>query len=75
LGVDETVDYTTTKVYEVVRDVDVVMQMSSAEAGRSALECLHQGGILVSGQAAWTPGMDERAAQLGDVSCWASSVF
>jgi NADPH:quinone reductase-like Zn-dependent oxidoreductase len=62
LGADETIDYTTTKV---PGDVDVVIQMFGGAAGLEALECLRPGGILVSGQAAWTPGLYERAAELG----------
>ncbi|HEX2314071.1 MAG TPA: NADP-dependent oxidoreductase [Thermomonospora sp.] len=65
LGADETVDYTTTDVAAEVRDVDVVIQMFGGEAGLRALDCLRPGGILVSGQAAWTPGLHERAAELG----------
>lgn len=64
LGADETVDYTTTDVSSAVRDVDVVIQMFGGESGLKALECLRPGGVLVSGQAAWTPGLHERAAEL-----------
>lgn len=65
LGADEMVDYTATKVAAAVRDADAVIQMFGGEHGLEALECLRPGGILVSGQAAWTPGMHERAAELG----------
>ena len=65
LGVDEAVDYTTTEVSDVVRDVDVVIQMFGGEPGLKALECLRPGGILVCAQGAWTPGLAERAAELG----------
>jgi NADPH:quinone reductase-like Zn-dependent oxidoreductase len=65
LGADETVDYTTTKVAAAVRDVDAVIQMFGGEQGLEALECLRPGGILISGQGAWTPGMHDRAAELG----------
>ncbi|CAL9472841.1 NADP-dependent oxidoreductase [Streptomyces sp. Tu 3180] len=65
LGADETVDYTTTDVSAAVRDVDVVIQMFGGRPGLEALACLRPGGILVSGQAAWTPGLYERAAELG----------
>lgn len=65
LGADEVVDYTTTPVHQVVRDVDVVIQMFGGDAGLAALECLRPGGTLVSAQAAWTPGLRERAEQLG----------
>lgn len=64
LGADEVVDYTTTPVHEVANDVDVVIQMFGGEAGREALNCLRPGGVLVSAQAAWTPGLFERAGEL-----------
>ncbi|MEV3922773.1 NADP-dependent oxidoreductase [Actinomadura coerulea] len=65
LGADEVVDYTATEVSAAVRDMDVVIQMFGGRAGLEALECLRPGGVLVSGQAAWTPGLHERAADLG----------
>ncbi|MEV4002806.1 zinc-binding dehydrogenase [Actinomadura sp. NPDC049753] len=40
-------------------------EMFGGRAGLEALECLRPGGVLVSGQAAWTPGLHERAADLG----------
>jgi NADPH:quinone reductase-like Zn-dependent oxidoreductase len=65
LGADETVDHSATELPAAVRDADVVIQMFGGERGLTALECLRPGGILVSGQAAWTPGLRERAAELG----------
>ncbi|WP_067842154.1 NADP-dependent oxidoreductase [Nocardia lijiangensis] len=65
LGADETVDYTVSDVAAEVRDADVVIQMFGGEHGLGALESLRRGGILVSGQAAWTPGLLERADELG----------
>jgi NADPH:quinone reductase-like Zn-dependent oxidoreductase len=65
LGADETVDYTTVDVAAAIRGVDVVIQMFGGDAGLTALESLRPGGLLVSGQAAWTPGMEERADELG----------
>lgn len=59
------VDYTAAGVSAAVRDMDVVIQMFGGRAGLEALECLRPGGVLVSGQAAWTPGLHERAADLG----------
>lgn len=64
LGADEVVDYTTTPVQHAVSGVDVVIQMFGRDAGLAALECLRPGGILVSAQAAWTPGLYERADEL-----------
>ncbi|RDI49400.1 NADP-dependent oxidoreductase [Nocardia mexicana] len=65
LGADETVDYSVADVATEVRDADVVIQMFGGEPGLRALESLRPGGILVNGQAAWTPGLQERAAELG----------
>ncbi|OMC42341.1 hypothetical protein A5742_31035 [Mycolicibacterium fortuitum] len=64
LGADEVVDYTTTVVHEAVRDVDAVIQMFGGAAGCDALYCLRAGGVLVSAQAAWTPGLFDRAREL-----------
>ncbi|WP_454791830.1 NADP-dependent oxidoreductase [Mycolicibacterium lutetiense] len=64
MGADEVVDYTTTPVHEIVSDVDVVIQMFGGAAGRDALHCLRPGGVLVSAQAAWTPGLFDRAREL-----------
>ncbi|NEW42169.1 NADP-dependent oxidoreductase [Nocardia cyriacigeorgica] len=65
LGADETIDYTTSDVATEVPDADVVIQMFGGKHGLAALESLRPGGILVSGQAAWTPGLHERADELG----------
>lgn len=64
LGADEVVDYTTAPVHEVVNDVDIVIQMFGGAAGRDSLHCLRPGGVLVSAQAAWTPGLFDRAREL-----------
>jgi NADPH:quinone reductase-like Zn-dependent oxidoreductase len=69
LGVDEAVDYTARPVHQMVHDVDVVIQMFGGEAGLSALQCLRPGGVMVSAQAAWTPGVHERARELGVRAC------
>jgi NADPH:quinone reductase-like Zn-dependent oxidoreductase len=65
LDADEVVDYTTTDLAEAVRGVDVVIQMFGGDAALNALRCLRPGGILVNAQSAWTPGMADRAADLG----------
>ncbi|RSN04274.1 hypothetical protein DMB42_31895 [Nonomuraea sp. WAC 01424] len=65
LGADEVIDHTTAEVSAAARDMDVVVQMFGGEAGLKALECLRPGGVLVSAQAAWTPGLRERAGELG----------
>ncbi|HEU4946379.1 MAG TPA: NADP-dependent oxidoreductase [Kribbella sp.] len=65
LGVDEAIDYTTAEVSETVTDLDIVLQMFGGGPALRALKCLQPGGILVNAQAAWTPGMHQRAAELG----------
>ncbi|MEV0344721.1 NADP-dependent oxidoreductase [Nonomuraea sp. NPDC050680] len=65
LGADEVIDHTTAQVPAAARDMDIVIQMFGGQAGLTALECLRPGGVLVSGQAAWTPGLHERAGELG----------
>lgn len=65
LGADEVIDYTEVDVADVVRDVDVLLQMFGGEPALHALACLRPGGIMVNAQAAWTPGMTARAAELG----------
>ncbi|WP_342670836.1 NADP-dependent oxidoreductase [Pseudonocardia acaciae] len=65
LGADETVDYTVTDLAGHVREVDVVIQMFGGEQGVANLGCLRPGGILVSAQGAWTPGLHERADERG----------
>ncbi|WP_067175087.1 NADP-dependent oxidoreductase [Microtetraspora niveoalba] len=65
LGADEVIDYTRVDVPATLRDVDIVIQMFGGEAALRALECLRPGGVLACGQGAWTPGLHERARELG----------
>ncbi|MBE1583796.1 NADP-dependent oxidoreductase [Nonomuraea angiospora] len=65
MGADEVIDYTAVDVTKEVRDVDVAIQMFGGDTGLQTLECLRPGGLMVSGQGAWTPGMTERAGELG----------
>ncbi|MFE7800274.1 NADP-dependent oxidoreductase [Nocardia sp. NPDC057440] len=65
LGADETIDYTSTDVPATVRDIDIAIQMFGGEPALRTLETLRPGGILINAQAAWTPGMYKRAAELG----------
>ncbi|GAB2656562.1 NADP-dependent oxidoreductase [Kribbella swartbergensis] len=69
LGADQVVDYTTTDLPGVVRDVDVVIQLVGGAPALRSLECLRPGGIMVNSQAAWTPGMQRRASELGVQAC------
>jgi NADPH:quinone reductase-like Zn-dependent oxidoreductase len=48
LGADEAVDYTTQRVGERVRNVDVVLDLVGDESSVDALVCLRAGGLFVS---------------------------
>jgi NADPH:quinone reductase-like Zn-dependent oxidoreductase len=48
LGVDEAIDYTTTRVDDVVRDVDVVLDTIGGDTQRRSWRLLRRGGRLVS---------------------------
>lgn len=48
LGVDELVDYRTTRFEDVVRDVDVVVDLVGGEIGVRSIDVLRQGGLLIS---------------------------
>ncbi len=48
LGADETIDYTTTRFEDVVRDVDVVLNTANADTNRRSVGVVKKGGILVS---------------------------
>ena len=48
LGVDQAIDYTTTKFEDVVKDVDVVLNCVRADALGRSYGAVKKGGILVS---------------------------
>ena len=48
LGADETVDYTNISLGDVVRNVDVVLDLAGGETPQRALPTMRDGGILVS---------------------------
>ncbi len=62
LGVDQFVDYTTTKVAEAVEPVDAVFDTIGGEVQEAAWSILKPGGIQVS---IISPPSEEKAAQLG----------
>jgi NADPH:quinone reductase-like Zn-dependent oxidoreductase len=47
-GADEAIDYTTSDVFSVVRDVDVVLDLVGGETGVRSVRTLRPGGILIS---------------------------
>ncbi len=48
LGADETIDYTTTRFEDKVKDVDVVVNTADADTNARSVAVVKQGGILVS---------------------------
>jgi NADPH:quinone reductase-like Zn-dependent oxidoreductase len=48
LGVDEAIDYTQRRVADVLRDVDVVLDLVGGDIGRSSLPVLRDGGLLIT---------------------------
>lgn len=48
LGVDEAIDYSTTPFEDVVRDVDVVLDLLGGETQQRSWQVLKPGGILLS---------------------------
>ncbi|GFZ86903.1 NADP-dependent oxidoreductase [Nesterenkonia alkaliphila] len=65
LGADEMVDYRHTDFTEVVKDVDVVLDTIGGDYQLRSLECLRQGGTLVSLLPKPAEGLYEKARQLG----------
>jgi NADPH:quinone reductase-like Zn-dependent oxidoreductase len=64
LGADEVIDYHTTDVAEVVRDIDVVLDPLGGESPLRSLATVRRGGILVS-LLGGSPELAERAAAQG----------
>jgi NADPH:quinone reductase-like Zn-dependent oxidoreductase len=64
LGADEVVDYTSTGVADVVRDVDVVLDPLGGESLLHSLASVRPGGVLVS-LLGGSPELTERAAAKG----------
>lgn len=70
LGADEVIDYTTGAVSDRVKDVDVVIDLVGGAACIAMLDTLRPGGLLISAQAAWAPGLRERARERGVEATW-----
>ena len=62
LGVDEAIDYTTTAFEDVVKDVDVVLDLMGGDTQERSWKVLKSGGILVS---TLQPPSEETAAAHG----------
>lgn len=62
IGVDEFIDYTKARFEDVVRDVDIVLEMFGGDTVERSLKVLRKGGVFVSIKRSHTP---EIAAQYG----------
>jgi NADPH:quinone reductase-like Zn-dependent oxidoreductase len=65
LGADRLVDYTAAPVADQVSGMDVVIELVGGETCMAMLRTLRPGGLLVSAQAAWAPGLQEAATAMG----------
>ncbi|MEU4929835.1 NADP-dependent oxidoreductase [Streptomyces yokosukanensis] len=65
IGVDEPIDYRTTDVTEVVRDVDVVLDTLGGETSVESLKVLRPGGVVVSILPVGSREFHEEAERLG----------
>lgn len=70
MGADEVVDYTSVAVAEVVKDIDIVIELVGGETCLAMLATLRPGGLLVSAQAAWAPQLQKEAFRLGVRASW-----
>lgn len=70
LGAEHVVDYTAAPVAEQVSDMDVVIELVGGDTCMAMLRTLRAGGLLVSAQAAWAPGLQEAARAAGVRASW-----
>ncbi|MEJ3405547.1 NADP-dependent oxidoreductase [Rathayibacter sp. YIM 133350] len=71
LGADETIDYGSQRFEEVVRDLDVVIDLIGNvkdETGTRSLKVLRPGGLLVNAPTGSWPGMAQEAEQAGVIA-------
>jgi NADPH:quinone reductase-like Zn-dependent oxidoreductase len=65
LGVDEVVDYTTTRFEDVVSDVDIVIDLIGGENSLRSLAALRPGGLVVAVPSGASPDLAEAAERAG----------
>lgn len=70
LGADRVVDYTAEPVGGRVAGMDVVLELVGGETCIAMLRTLRPGGLLISAQAAWAPGLQAAAEALGVRASW-----
>ncbi len=63
-------DYTAAPVVEQVSGMDVVIELVGGDTCVALLRTLRPGGLLVSAQAAWAPGLQDAAAALSVRASW-----
>lgn len=69
LGADAVLDYAQ-PVSAIVKNMDVVLELVGGDVCIDMLKTVRKGGLLISAQAAWAPGLTEGAAKLGVRSSW-----
>ena len=65
LGADRHIDYTTEKFYEVLTDIDFVLDTIGGETRERSIEVVKNGGTIVSVIPPLPEGLEERARQGG----------
>jgi len=60
LGVDEFIDYTSSKFQDIVSNVDIVLDCVGGDVGLNSLETLRQGGIMISIPSPFNPELNNK---------------
>lgn len=70
MGAERVVDYTAAPVPDQVSGMDIVIELVGGDTCMAMLRTLRPGGLLVSAQAAWAPGLQEAARAAGVRASW-----
>ena len=70
LGADAVFDYTAEETASALKGFEVVIELVGGESCLRLLHALRPGGLLVSAQAAWTPGLLDEARRIGVRASW-----
>lgn len=65
LGADQHIDYTTEKFYEMLRDIDLVLDTIGGETREKSIEVVKNGGTIVTIIPPITEGLEEKARKRG----------
>ncbi|HIP35983.1 MAG TPA: NADP-dependent oxidoreductase [Crocinitomix sp.] len=60
LGVDEFIDYTSSKFQDIVSNVDIVLDCVGGDVGLNSLQTLRQGGIMISIPSPFNPELNNK---------------